>query len=469
MSTAINNIKHQGALGPGAAKRYSAASLYLGFGWIMSLFCLLSLLVCHFLINDQYVLKGIGQCLLVWLIISHVFTVYRAFGLFTPLTFIPLAGLLYALFGGANIIINRGWIDHMNEFYFMLYYFGWFTGVIFSNSINPFRPKIRQWAIPMGPVTQNTLADIVIITGLTALAVDWIQIGSIPLLSGDDYARAQSKPILRMVYFTGNFVAIYKYVKDRKRGQLAIVILYVFLMVFSGYRAVLILTSVLLFYFFMTYSIQRATQRLTVIVLMLTAFFFINYLKLYRDITQFGEERYARWMDRIGLEEGWYWLSPILLTFQEGPAVFQILRDNRKEGDVELGYGSYWIENISTILPGEQLGYGKMVAMELNTIHDRTLTPTVIGPYYMDFGNFGVWLIGFLFGWWVHWLHSRAKKKHPFYITYYLVIASFFTIWTHGGSSFAPTFVTVVVILNMLKLVLLTPAELNRKRQAALP
>jgi hypothetical protein len=254
--------------------------------------------------------------------------------------------------------------------------------------------------------------------------------------------RANSKPIFRLFFLLGAFVSIILY---HLKNRSWLLFLFFILGLLSGYRTFVMIYVFYVMLYFFTFVKMSFRKKLFLLFAGLILFFSINLLKLYRDIDEFGMKHYVEILEKEGLSEDYLYLSPILHTVREGPQVFQQIRDNL----IIFGNGTYFFENLSTILPGQQRGYGLIYNNLINAVTDNTKTATILGAFYIDGGLFSVVvfssIIGLLFG----ILYQKFKKNKDDILSFipFAYFTSYIAIWTHGGSPFGPTFFIVTFLL----------------------
>lgn len=127
-----------------------------------------------------------------------------------------------------------------------------------------------------------------------------------------------------------------------------------------------------------------------------------------RQVLTYGAERWAYYVSTIGVGEQWAWLVPFHLVTREGVAIFQkLVYVSPPTG----GYGGmFHLSSFLVALPGAQDSPRRIVSDILGHRAEVTTTPSIIGPWYMDFGVLGILVGMFLLGAMLAGLYRQMKR-----------------------------------------------------------
>ncbi|TYB75070.1 hypothetical protein [Bizionia algoritergicola] len=382
-------------------------------------------------INLNY--KIFGQIL----IVINLLLFFRTFKkkIFEPYLFVPFITLLYGYLGGINFIKRGAYVDYVNELYFMLFVFC----IMLSYTLLSFSTVKKEKTFVLSRLFTDSsaiiISKIIIVSGFLSILIDWIQIGGIPIFISSD-ARMESKPILRLVFLISIFFSYYNILLKANRKNIIILSLFIISAILSGYRTTIFFILLIVF-FKVSKSRFFKVHFKKAIFLFLLMFFFLNLLKLYRDVNKYGMDHYRYIMYKEQLPQKYFLVSPILHTIKEGPQIFQQIRD--QIGD-NYGGGTYFLEHISTILPGKQRNYGQVYNNITKAITDNTKTGTILSPFYIDFGVLGICLLGIILGI-LNFYFNLKEKSSKYYNVILMFVISFEITWIHGGAPFSPTFI----------------------------
>jgi len=390
---------------------------------------LFSLTVYSFAEFDLAELKSFFQIILIFCFIVYNIHIIKCKLFFQPLSFLVNLTTIYFLIGGNNWIERGATVDFNNEFFVLIYLSFLLLCCNIGFYLGGFRKKKKS-----NYKVDYRVVKIVTYSGIIAILLDFIFIGGIPIFSGNAI-RGASMPLFRLFFLLGGFSSIILFHKYKKKK---LVFIFILLAVASGYRTFVLVYSFYIFIYIMNYLRFSLFKKVLYMILGFCFFISINLLKLYRDISEFGEMQYLSILKEEGLSEDYIYLSPILHTVREGPQIFQKIRNS----NFEFGNGTYFLENLSTILPGEQRGYGSIFNDITNAPTDNTKTATIVGAFYIENGIFSIILIASFLGCIIGYLFQQYynSKKSLFKFIAYSYFISFLAIWTHGGSPLSPTF-----------------------------
>lgn len=399
-------------------------------------FCLVSfylISVFGFTVDHKILVQGMCIGLIV------CFLVVFQKKLFKPYLFIPFVSLAYGFMGGINFIKRGSHVDFNNELYFMLFvFFIMLTYTVLSLATVVTKRKLNFKSVFTEKASYFMLGTIVLL-GLLSVLIDWMQIGGVPLFSGSG-ARKGSKPLFRLIYIIAIFLAYYKVVLKPTRSNKMLLGLFVVCAILSAYRTSIVFILIILFFNVAKTDFFRRNLK-KILILFALLFFCINLLKLHRDVTEYGIDHYYEIMDKEELPRKYLLLSPIIHTIREGPQIFQQIRENLN-GD--YGKGKYFLEHISTFLPGKQRNYGHIYNNIVKAPTDNTKTGTIIAPFYIDFGIIGICFLGVILGYLNYTFDLKARYSIYAHMLY-MYIVSFEITWIHGGAPFSPTFLLALV------------------------
>ncbi|OUM84152.1 MAG: hypothetical protein BAA01_04255 [Bacillus thermozeamaize] len=107
-----------------------------------------------------------------------------------------------------------------------------------------------------------------------------------------------------------------------------------------------------------------------------------------RQILIYGVNGWNDYVMRIGIDPAWSWLVPFHLVTREGVSVFQMLAYLiPPSGGM---FGQFHLSAFLSAMPGEQFSPRRIVTNLLGNRPQVTTTPSLIGPFYVDFGLIGV-------------------------------------------------------------------------------
>lgn len=407
----------------------------LSFGW---------LIIGFYYAIESYIPKEVCQIVVSAVIIMLLLNIIARRQI---IDVILCVGLCYGLFGGFNFFNRGAHVDYLNEVYFLLsvtaLYSGHKLAEIFWNSTSKPYPVTSLESLSNG----LSLFDLIILLlGILAMLLDWYQVGTLPILAVEE-ARYSSAPFFRMLFFLA--LSWLSYIFCTKNNRLFIKFLtsiYMLLIIGSGYRTDgFYLIGIILLFFFPVFSMSlRSVLKYCLIGLML--FLALNLLKLYRDVTQYGSlTALQEIVESEGLSPDLVWLSPILHTIREGPQMFQQVRNNL----TEYGMGYYLIENISTVLPGKQYGYGMQYNLITHAASDKTKVATLPCAFYVDGGWLAIIICLFIMGLFAG-MHSVLAKKNKRWYFIYVFVLTHYGIWWHSGIPFQPSSIIVYFVLLFL-------------------
>lgn len=394
--------------------------------------------------EDKYIWQVLMLIVICFIVVLYIISKVR-----DPRFFFGLAILVYGLIGGWNNHTPSGaTIDWKNEEYFLLAFTGvmvgyFLTDVICKNDLF----AVKKYTFIKRPADVSLWVMALMIFGLIAFSVDFIQIGAIPIVQPE--LRFKSMPVFRLVYFLGGSLACLYLImayqwRWHKFKPWLMFSLYMVFGVMALFRSMPVMMSIIIFlYVFQTAKSKRVLFTVTVGALLF--FTLLNGIKLYRDVNNYGG--YYAYSNMVIYQEELpdYIIpfTPVLFTIHEGSAVFQQLRD----ANIDYGYGQYILESYSTILPGKQRCIGDVVNQMINAPVVNTKTPSMPGLFYIVGGIFAIGFFSIVLGVFLSAFYQFKKDKIVYGGFFFYYVFSWVLLNIHGGMLFQPSKLIVFIIL----------------------
>ncbi len=380
---------------------------------------------------------------------------YKIF--YDPFLFSIFCFLLYMFIGNGNYL-NRTEVDQWSDYYTLVFYF--FIMLSFFLSDIVLKRKVVKLFISFS--NSKLIYNLIIILGVFSILLNWIILGGVPIMYGDEM-RFDSIPMLSTIYSLGVIVVLLLLIKTKEKKYYLWTLLYILLAVGQGYRTNVVVIMIILFLYYVGYVNITFRRKNILLVIFVLGFVGINVLKLTRDINLYGEYEYYQKLSREGVPEELIVVSPVIRTISGGPGVFQIIRDNFDS--FGFGYGKYMLQNISTVLPGKQKGYGDIYHDMVYEPTENTKTGTILAPLYIEAGVWGIIIGAFLLGFLLR-LHMPIKLTTSS-ILMYLVVISMFLLYIHNGYLFQPS--SLIIYFSMILLFFIQKLTINGEKYKDTP
>lgn len=164
----------------------------------------------------------------------------------------------------------------------------------------------------------------------------------------------------------------------------------------------------------------------------------MSYISSYRVSQQYDVRRFFKNVDFNYLDDHRYLMPfmPTLAVFRYDQEVVKKLVEKTEDDHY---YGYLAIANFLTVLPGEQLGVRNIIggivdARKLPDGKPWSITPTLQGALFVDWGFSGVFFGFFVLGGIIEYLKKRMKsKKTPFSIALYVLVTINALMLIHTG------------------------------------
>lgn len=221
-----------------------------------------------------------------------------------------------------------------------------------------------------------------------------IQLGGLPLFAGDQ--RLGSSGYLTGLMF-GFIVALtiaggYA-LANRRWGLVIWCVLGSGLLILLGYRTFVLMPLGALFFTARNLGLVRLRMRWLVFGVLLV--YGLSWLAFYRFGA--GKDAMFRMLFRLGMQTEYVPFIPVWVTPREGTGVFAILV--QRFPDIwNYQDGQLLISAFSTMLPGNQEGPRLKIAEYIGGRPGITITPSILGQPYVDWGIGGVLVLMFVIG-----------------------------------------------------------------------
>ncbi|UXA19288.1 oligosaccharide repeat unit polymerase family protein [Mycobacterium sp. SMC-4] len=232
----------------------------------------------------------------------------------------------------------------------------------------------RAAAVPLG------------LTGVAAAIGIVAQLGELPILAGDRRMGASgylstllTGCILALVITGGHALA------TRKWRLIAYCVLGSGLLIILGYRTFLLVPLLTLFFTARNLGMVRLKARWWLAGGILL--YILSWLAFYRFGA--GKDALFRSLMRLGMPPEYRHIIPIWMTPYEGTAILGRLMD-RFPANWDYQRGQLFLSTFETVLPGPQPGARTLIAEYVGGRPGVTITPSILGQPYVDFGVVGV-------------------------------------------------------------------------------
>ncbi|UFT98850.1 oligosaccharide repeat unit polymerase family protein [Radiobacillus kanasensis] len=254
------------------------------------------------------------------------------------------------------------------------------------------------------------------IVGLVFTVVIFVSYG-VPMLEAENEIRHNVSSYFMYLALLNWLGTILFYASSIKLSKYRLTVhvmigLSAFILFLLGYRTPL-LTFLIILLLMRHYLIQRINIKKILIICLLLFIILgsFSYFRIVaRDGTEVFQEKYGSVIKMNLLQP----IIPALLTVQEGPKIFYELRG--KVPDLQdFYYGKVISSSFLSILPGDNLSARQYVGLLTGTRYINgtlnTITPSVLGSLYVDFGLLGIIFGMFLTGALLQYYYKCLKVK----------------------------------------------------------
>lgn len=364
---------------------------------------------------------------------------------------------LYFYIGSINFLPLRGLVDFRVTVLasFALAFF--FVGALYAN-VTSYSQKFRIQFENTDPIYFRGLERIGLFVGVISfLSIVYIFRG-IPLFTGEN--RAQIPPILLFGSYGLVIFSIVRGFHGIVNGKKQAIFQAVFvsvLLLLLGYRTLTVLVIGTLF--IGGVLLKKIKIKIIHIIYVLIAVLVFSWVAVFRFGA--GGQAYLNIMYRLGMQPEYELLTPIWATFREGVGVLNSLME-RIPAAIPFANGDMLNSIFMSLLPGDQEGPRLLVARYIGGRAGVTITPSILGQPFVDFGWFGVaifmFVVGFILQKTYFW-QSRNKSWAPKLFYSFILMICISDI--HSGILDGPLII-LVLFVYILTLFSLNNEEKNR-------
>lgn len=360
---------------------------------------------------------------------------------FNPRSIFCITFLLHGLIGGANLIARGAFVDHYNESLYLLFYGFYSLSYITFGSFYS-KAYLFKTVYPSHILKCNRAVVVVNIVGLMGMAINWILLGGVPIFHGEEF-RFGTNSYLLLTFYVGlvfSFVAF-------KLGNRKYLLIYIIFAVLNNYRAAPMYIFAIIIVYHLVLADYSKKTKFYLTFSSIFSFVAINLIAFFRDLEYYGFDKYLSIAVEQVSSSNVYILPflPILYNLIEGPQVFQQVRDNLNNN---FGYGSYYLETISTFLPGKQRSYGDIFNNITLAPTENTKTATLLGGFYIEGGYLAIVLFSIIIGCTIRYSYKLAINTKDIYVQ--LIFVNYFVwliLWIHTGQIFSFLFLVITFVL----------------------
>jgi len=309
------------------------------------------------------------------------------------------------------------------------------------------------------PRTSIQLSFLFFIIFVTALAAAIVLCGGIPLFQGEDrFGNSALAFNLAQLYGFWILVRIISDAESNRRIRPFQPIIYLLGVVCFGYRTPILIFAIVIFVYFVTFkfSIKRSLASGFIVGVFIVGFAaaFSGYrISQNYDIFLFFKNINFQYINN----------HPYLLPFVPALAMFDFSQETVYKIGAHLHdymYGNLFISNYETFLPGKHLGARNIIGAltEARWVAGRpmSITPTLQGALFVDFGYIGVFLGFCLLAFGISYLSKRSQRggvlgKFSFCYLLTLSIMAVHNGYWDAGFVFFLLFLCIIRIFDMLK------------------
>jgi uncharacterized membrane protein len=304
----------------------------------------------------------------------------------SPLVLFPGLYVAYFALGSVNVFPYRGEIGPPVVFLWLAALGAY---VAACAAVMRWRSNVRAFLFGLGrhglgePAHVSALTAAFFGVGTAGVLTTFLMMG-IPLLRGEERLQA-SGWALGAAHGWTVALALYAYrTRLRRRRDRTVIVGLGLLLLLLGFRTpVLLIILVVLHVLLVEYQV-RVRPRL--LVLVLAAAVVSSWISVFRFGA--GPEAYFRMLINQGMPLWFAPLAPLWITAREGVGVLARLMD-QIPGVMPFQFGRIEMSVLETLLPGRQPGPRLLVAQIVGGRPGITLTPSILGAPYADFGLAG--------------------------------------------------------------------------------
>jgi hypothetical protein len=392
-------------------------------------------------ISQDSKIKSSMQIFIIFILITECTIALFKKKIFDPRFLFIFIFLAHGTVGGANLLERGAFVDYYNEIYHLLFYsFFSITYILTTNQYYFFKLSISKQS-----QVNIKFAFILFYIGMLAMLLNWVKMGGIPILHGEEF-RFNSDSKLLLIFLAGGIASTALMFTGKK-------IPFIITLVFSILTAFRFTPIFFIFIIIFDYLFFRQISYKKIFYIVMSGiiiFSLLNLVKLYRDIEYHGFDKFIEISEKQGASTSEYVLPflPIIYTVIEGPQVFQQIRE-KFNGD--YGLGKYYLETITTFLPGHQRSYGDIFNNITQAPTVNTKTATILGPMYIGGGLYFIVIISIFIAFSLKqsFLHAVSKPSilsRLFFLNYF----TWLLVWIHAGQIFSVTFLVLSFLILIL-------------------
>jgi hypothetical protein len=342
---------------------------------------------------------------------------------------------IYFIVGSINVVPLRGEVDS-KVVWIAVWGLAWAcAGAAILEVLSPPLAQIKGRGQKCGrrPVapSKRALVDIIGVVGFGAVIAIPIEFGQIPLFSGEARLGISSQlavlayGLVLWITWQGGGMLL----RAGSKRSVFLLVVAALLLLLMGFRTVTLVVLITLALQARYLGIIRF--RFKSIATAVFALFMFSWVSVYRFGA--GSESYLNQLRRLGMDPWFEPFAPVWATAREGVGVLNELIQI-VPSDVAEGRGRVLWSTFSTILPGDQMGPRLIVSQLVQARRGITITPSILGEPYLDFGWWGVavfmavlaGVLKLLYRW-----QTTARTSGP--LTLYCYTLSFALLCIHSG------------------------------------
>lgn len=309
------------------------------------------------------------------------------------LTLFAITYSAYFIFGSINFFPLRGEVGPQVLLLAAVGLVSFVLGNLFLTVVHA-APQALEAVPPVEPIYWRSMARISALIGIAAFGTVVIQLGGIPLFLGEE-RTAVSGYVALLVYGLVAAVVVVAVagIAQRRTRLLLLSIGGAVILLALGYRTLTVLAAGATF--LSALLLGRVRLRLIYIAIAGVAIYGLSWLAIFR--LGDGADAYLHAYRQLGMPSSFEPFAPLWATPREGTSVLFLLMERVPSWYPHTNGQLLW-SALSTVLPGRQLGPRLLVAQYVNGREGVTITPSLLGQPYVDFGWLGVIFFMFALG-----------------------------------------------------------------------